>query len=158
MHKPICSQSAYSNIQTPHFLREVSAILVIAVYIPTQADAMSALGELHGLINTHPVAGDFNHADLKHCYPGSIKMYAFKSREKNILDQVCTNILGACKAAPFPYLGSSDHISLMTLSYKSVVCRTRPAERTVQVSSECCNTTQDCIEITAWGCFHRELT
>ena len=39
------------------------------------------------------------------------KSVDFPTRDRNILDQVYANILGAYKAAPSPHLCSSDHIS-----------------------------------------------
>ncbi len=68
-----------SIICRPFYLpREISSIIIIAVYIPPQADTSLALSKLHdelsGYINKHPdtasiIAGDFNKANLKKVMP-----------------------------------------------------------------------------------------
>lgn len=58
------------------------------------------------------------------------------TKDDNILDQVYTDITRANKAAPSPYLGLSDHTSMiMTPAYKPVVCRSKHIKM-VQVWSE----------------------
>ena len=146
----------------PFYLpREFSVFLNTAAYIPPHANAKLALEELHNSLNSqlnaHPdrvliVAGDFNHAILKTGLLKLPKNINFPTRDFNILDQVYTNIRGACKAVPAPHLGLSDHISLLMMpSYRPVVCRSRPTTKTVQVWNEGAITSlQHCFDITHW--------
>lgn len=147
-----------------YMLREFSAILITAVYIPLQANAKLALEKLYRTINNQLnaqpeaiviVAGDFNHVELKAVLPKFHKNINFPTRGNNILDQVYTNIPGAYKAAASSHLGMSDHIALeMTPAYRPLICRTRPTVKTVQVwSEEATSMLQDCFELTDWGVF-----
>ncbi len=150
-----------------HMPREFSSILIIAVYIPPQANAKLALEELHTAINnqlnTQPetvmiVAGDFNHVELKAVLPKFYKNINFLTRGNNILDQVYTNIPGAYKAAASSHLGMSDHIALeMIPAYKPLICRARPTVKTVQVwGDEATSMLQDCFEHTDWDVFKED--
>jgi len=108
--------------------RDFTVILITAVYIPPQANAKLALEELHNTINSqlnaYPeaaviIAVDFNHVDLKIVMPKLYSNVHFPTRDKNILDQVYTNIPGAYKAILSSHLGLSDHISIeMIPSYR----------------------------------------
>lgn len=73
----------------------------------------------------------------------------------NVLDQVCTNIPQAFKAAPSAHLGQSDHISLVLRpAYRPHTCRSKPAVRTVKVrSEEATSMLQDCFDNTDWHVF-----
>ncbi len=144
--------------------REFTAILITGVYIPPRANAKMALEELHNIINSqmnaYPegaviIAGDFNRTDLKTVMPKLHTNVHFPTRDKNILDQVYTNIPGAYKATLSPHLGLSDHISIeMILSYRPLICRTQPAVKTVQVwNDEAISQLQDCFENTDWELF-----
>ncbi|KAI4883243.1 hypothetical protein NFI96_004646 [Prochilodus magdalenae] len=149
----------------PFFLpREFSAVLLTAVYVPPQAKAKLALSRLHDAINNqlsaHPdgvviVAGDFNHADLKSVMPKFYNNVHFPTRESNILDQVYTNIPHLYKVKPSAHLGLSDHISLkLTPAYRPLICRTKPAVRTVRVwTEEATSMMQDCFDSTDWHLF-----
>ncbi|KAI4889320.1 hypothetical protein NFI96_006060 [Prochilodus magdalenae] len=149
----------------PFFLpREFSAVLLTAVYVPPQANAKLALSRLHDAINNqlsaHPdsvviVAGDFNHADLKSVMPKFYNNVRFPTRESNILDQVYTYIPYLYKVKPSAHLGLSDHISLkLTPAYRPLICRTKPAVRTVQVwTEEATSMMQDCFDSTDWHLF-----
>ncbi|KAI4881601.1 hypothetical protein NFI96_007439 [Prochilodus magdalenae] len=149
----------------PFFLpREFSAVLLTAVYVPPQANAKLALSRLHDAINNqlsaHPdgvviVAGDFNHADLKSVMPKFYNNMRFPTRESNILDKVYTNIPHLYKVKPSAHLGLSDHISLkLTPAYRPLICRTKPAVRTVRVwTEEATSMMQDCFDSTDWHLF-----
>ncbi len=101
------------------------------------------------------IAGDFNRTDLKTVMPKLHTNLHFPTRDKNILDQVYTNIPGAYKATLSPHLGLSDHISIeMIPSYRPLICRTQPAVKTVQVwNDEAISQLQDCFENTDWELF-----
>ncbi len=139
--------------------RLFTAILITGVYIPPRASAKMALEELHNIINSqmnaYPegaviIAGDFNRTDLKTVMPKLHTNVHFPTRDKNIFDQVFTNITGAYKATLSPHLGLSDHISIeMIPSYRPLICRTQPAVKTVQVwNDEAISQLQDCFENT----------
>lgn len=144
--------------------REFTAIIITAVYIPPRANTKIVLEELHEAINSqldaYPegaviVAGDFNHVDLRTVMPKLYTSIHFPTRDNNILDQVYINIPRAYKAAPFPHLGLSDHISIDLMpSYRPLICRTRPTVKTVQVwNEESTARLQDCFENTDWDLF-----
>uniref|UniRef100_A0A3B5QBX0 Reverse transcriptase domain-containing protein n=1 Tax=Xiphophorus maculatus TaxID=8083 RepID=A0A3B5QBX0_XIPMA len=145
-------------------VRELSSIVIVAVYIPPRANAKLALEELYCLIsvqmNSNPeaaviVAGDFNHVELKAVFPKFHKSINFPTRDNNILDQVYCNIPGAYKAVAAPHLGMSDHISVELIPvYKPLACRTKPTTRIVQVwTEEASSALQDCFEHTDWSVF-----
>lgn len=149
----------------PFYLpRDITQVLVAAVYIHPRANANIAMSKLHDTIskqlNNHPesffiVAGDFNHTNLKTVLPKFHKNVDIKTRKGRTLDQVYTNIPGAYKARPSPHLGHSDHLSLfLTPVYKPLICRSKPQYRTIQCWTE--ETTlilQDCFENTSWELF-----
>jgi len=74
-----CSEAIeYMTVKCrPHYLpREVTAVFVVAVYIPPDAKANEALKELHNNISSlqhkeasYVVAGDFNHVNLTDTLP-----------------------------------------------------------------------------------------
>ena len=92
-----------------------------AGYIPRHASATTALEELHvsdnNHLNAHPegtvIGADFSHLNM--ILPIFHKNVNFPFRDKHILDQVYTNILGEYKVVPSPHLGLSDRISLETV-------------------------------------------
>lgn len=108
----------------PFYLpREVTSVLITAVYIPPQANAKLALDQLQGAINkcmtARPdsvviAAGDFNHANLNTVMPKFFKNVTIPTRDKNTLDQVYTSIQNAYKVIPLPHLGLSDHLCLLS--------------------------------------------
>lgn len=54
--------------------RKFTAIIIMAVHIPSQANTKAALVKLHSAISNqltmHPdMAGDFNHSELKTIFP-----------------------------------------------------------------------------------------
>lgn len=104
----------------PFYLpREFSAVFLLTVYIPPEADHVTALGVLHSVISrwetVHPdavfiVAGDFNHCNLKNVFPMYHQSVCFTTRENNTLDLVYSNVKNAYKAVPRPHFGQLDHI------------------------------------------------
>ncbi|KAK3562666.1 hypothetical protein QTP86_004086 [Hemibagrus guttatus] len=80
--------------------REFRAVFLRAVYIPPEADHVSALEILHNVISrqetAHPdavfiMAGDFNHCNFRNVHPMYHQHVCFPTRENNILDQGKTN-------------------------------------------------------------------
>lgn len=78
-----------------YILREFTAVLIRAVYIPPQANAKQALEELHtamsSQLNAYPegiviVVGDFNHVVLIVVLPKFSKNISFSTRDTNTLD------------------------------------------------------------------------
>lgn len=102
---------------------EFSAVFQLSVYIPPQADHVTALG-LHDIITRQDianpdavliVAGDFNHCNPRNLLPKYYQHMCFLTREENILDKACSNVNDADRAVPRPHFGQSDHISVFTL-------------------------------------------
>ena len=148
-------------------VRELSSVVIIAVYIPPRANAKLALEELYCLIsgqmNANPeaaviVAGDFNHVELKAVFPKFHKFIKFPTRDNNTLDQLYCNIKGAYKAAAAPHFGMSDHISVELIpAYRPLICRSKPTTKTIQVwTEEASAALQDCFEQTDWEVFKRD--
>ncbi|KAK0131026.1 RNA-directed DNA polymerase from mobile element jockey [Merluccius polli] len=112
---------------------------------------------IHKCLVAHPestfiVAGDFNHANLKtvlHTFHRNVKC---ATRGNNILDQVYTNIAHAYRAQAYPYLGLSDHVSLLLHPYYTQKARsTRPVVRSVRTWPEdAIPRLQDCFDSTDW--------
>ncbi len=101
-----------SIICRPFYLpREFSSRVVIAVYIPPQADTSLALSKLYdvlsGYINKHPdaasiIAGDFNKANLKKVMPNFHQHISCPTRAPNTLDHCYTQFKNAYKARSLP--------------------------------------------------------
>jgi len=98
----------------PFFLpRELTVVIVTAVYIPPQANVNTPLSLLLDPINhqqqahpggVHIVAGDFNKAKLKSVLPKFYQHVKCPTRGKNTLDHVYSNIKHAYRAIPLPHL------------------------------------------------------
>ncbi|KAK0155001.1 hypothetical protein N1851_002677 [Merluccius polli] len=134
--------------------REFSVVYICAL-------ALSQLYKcIHKCLVAHPestfiVAGDFNHANLKtvlHTFHRNVKC---ATRGNNILDQVYTNIAHAYRAQAYPYLGLSDHVSLLLDPYYTQKARsTRPVVRSVRTWPEdAIPRLQDCFDSTDWDVF-----
>ncbi|XP_053532800.1 multivesicular body subunit 12Ba isoform X1 [Ictalurus punctatus] len=107
----------------PFFLpRELTVVIITAVYIPPDANVNTALSLLLNTINeqqraypdgVHIIAGDFNKANLKAVLPKFYQHVKCFTRGENTLDHVYSNIKHAYRAIPLPHLGQSDHLSLL---------------------------------------------
>lgn len=126
----------------PHYLpREISAVVVVAVYIPPDANASSALSCMLTAINkdqsSYPdgvfiVAGDFNHVNLKTVLPRSEQHVKCTTRGEKTLDCVYTN--KAYRAFPLLHLGWSDHLSLfLTPAYHPIIKRHQPTIKAIKI-------------------------
>lgn len=97
----------------PYYLpRELTSVIVTAVYTPPDANAKLAMKELHAAISkqqtTHPeaafiVAGDFNHFNFKTVLLRFHQHVSCHTRGNKTLDHVYCNIAGSYKATPLPH-------------------------------------------------------
>ena len=154
----------------PYYLpRELTSIILTAVYIPPDANARLAMKELSAAINKHQnkhpeaafiVAGDFNHTNLKTVLPRFHQHVSCHTRGDKTLDHVYSNLAGAYKATPLPHIGQSDHLSLfLTPRYSPLIQRVKPAVRTIKVWPEGTDAVlQDRFKNTDWNMFtHTDL-
>lgn len=126
----------------PFYLpREFSAVIPIAVYIPPQANTISALSSLHDVISKHLsdhpdaallVIGDFNKANLKQVLPHFFQHISCPTRGERTLDHCYSPFKDAYKASSLPAFGKSDHAAVMLLpKYKQRLRREAPSTREV---------------------------
>ncbi len=151
----------------PFYLpREFTAIVIVAVYIPSCANAKDALHELYSAISEQQtnnpngffiIAGDFNHANLKTVLPKFYQHVNFATRGNNTLDFVYTTVKNAYKAEPRPHLG---YISVMlTPAYRPLLKLAKPVQKQITVWPD--NDTsalQDCFQDTDWNMFKEAAT
>ena len=156
---------ALTVICRPFYLpREITVVIIMAVYIPPDANVSIALNYLHGAISkqqqaypdgVHIVAGDFNRACLKAVLPKFIQYVKCATREGRILDHVYCNIRHAYRAVPQPHIGLSDHLSLHLIpAYTPHIRKNKPTTRTINTWPEdALSQLQDCFSTTEWGLF-----
>lgn len=149
----------------PFYLpRELTAVIIIAVYVPPSANVKQAMGELYNTISqlqtAHPdtfyiVAGDFNKASLKPVLPKFYLHVDCVTRGNNRLDLVYTNIKNAYKAAPLPHIYSSDHLTVMlTPAYRPRARQEPAALKDIRVwPQEAVPALQGCFGCTQWSIF-----
>nr|XP_057925471.1 uncharacterized protein LOC131127531 isoform X2 [Doryrhamphus excisus]XP_057925472.1 uncharacterized protein LOC131127531 isoform X2 [Doryrhamphus excisus]XP_057925473.1 uncharacterized protein LOC131127531 isoform X2 [Doryrhamphus excisus] len=149
--------------------RELTVVIVTAVYIPPDANASTALSLLLNVINEHQrahpdgvyiIAGDFNKANLKTVLPKFHQHVKCPTRGANTLDHVCSNIKHGYRATPLPHLGQSDHLSLLlTPAYTPLRRRSRPTKKIITTLPEnALSELQDCLQHTDWDLFqHQDL-
>ena len=138
----------------PYYLpRELSSVIVTAVYIPPQADTTTVLKELHWTLckleTIYPeaafiVAGDLNKA-WEQGYLNSNQHINCSTRRGNTLDHCYSNFHDAVPRTPF---GKSDHDAILLLpSYRQKLKQDVPVTRIIQCwydQSE--STLQDCFD------------
>ena len=166
-----CPNLEYMTVKCrPFYLpREFTVVMTTVVYIPPEADANLAIGQLHGSISSqmskHPdavyiAAGDFNHANLKAALPKFHQHVKCATRGANTLDKVYTNIKLGYRAKQLPHLGKSDHMSLLLIPAYAPVRRTAPTIiKTVKTwPDDASQQLQDCFDNTNWDIFeHQDL-
>ena len=154
----------------PFYLpRELTVVIVAAVYIPPDANVSTALSLLLASINkqqlAHPdgafiVAGDFNQACLKSVLPKFVQYVECATRGDKTLDHVYCNIKQAYRVTPLPHLAGSDHLCLsLTPSYTPLRRATKPETMTITTWPEgALSQLQDCFSWTSWEVFeHHDL-
>ncbi|XP_072769008.1 uncharacterized protein [Nerophis lumbriciformis] len=148
-------------------LRELSVVIITAVYIPPDAKVNTALSLLLNTVNeqqrahpdgVHIIAGDFNKANLKTVLPKFYQHVKCSTRGKNTLDHVYTNIKHAYRATPLPQLGQSDHLSLLlSPTYTPIRRQARPITKTVMTwPDDALPKLQDCFQHTDWDLFQQQ--
>ncbi len=120
----------------PFYLpQEFDAVLITAVYIPTDANANKAQSYLLHAINfnqtfypdaVHIIAGDFNHADLKRVPSKFNQRIKCATRGGINLDKVCYNFKKGYRLISLPHLGQSDHLSVLLMPTYTPLRRKTP--------------------------------
>ena len=159
---------AMSVVCRPFYLpRELTVVIITAVYIPPDANISIALTYLHDSVNkqqqahpdgVHIIAGDFNQACLKTVLPNFIQYVRCSTRGNNTLDRVYSNIKHAYRAVPLPHLGLSDHLSLLLIpAYTPLRRKTKPIIKTVKTWPEgALSQLQDCFAHTDWSILEQQ--
>ena len=142
---------------------EFSLVIVTVVYIPCQADTMTALKELHWTLckleTTYPeaafiVAGDFNKANLRKTLKKFYQHIDWSTRSAKTLDHHYSNFQDANKA-PSPPFGKLDHdLILLIPSYRQKLKQEVPVLRSIQCwSDQTESMLQDCFDHVDWNMF-----
>ena len=146
----------------PYYLpRELSHVVVVAVYIPPSANPTKACETAHSTISrlqtNHPsalilISGDFNHVTLKKSLPDFRQYVSCFTRGDKTLDLMYANLRDAYSSSPLPPLGKSDHnLVLLTPCYVPLVKRQPATMKTVRRwTDEAIDSLQGCFEITDW--------
>ena len=140
IHGHCCKDLEVLAVQCrPFYLpRELSNIIIVAVYSPPDADVNNAMSRLHDVITErlrrHPdagcvVLGDFNSACLKKALPRFVQHVDCATRGGNTLDKVYTQLKGAYKVTPLPHLATSDHVTLQLSPTYTPKRRSAPAAK-----------------------------
>lgn len=121
-----CSRDveSLSVLRRPFLLKELTVVILTAVYIPPDAIVSSALAHHHQTISkqqkihpdgVHVIAGDLSQACLKSVLPKFTQYVNCATRGNNTLHHVYCNLKYAYRTVPLPHLGLSDHLSLLLL-------------------------------------------
>ncbi len=162
-----CSRDlgSLSVLCRPFYLpRELSVVILTAVYIAPDANASSGLAHLHQVISkqqknhpegVHVIAGDFNQARLKSVLPKFTQYMNCATRGNNILDHVYCNLKQAYRTVALPHLGCTDHLSLLLLPAYTPLRRTaKPCIKTITTwPDKALSQLQDCFSSTEWSLF-----
>ncbi len=144
--------------------REFTAIIIMAVSIPPQANTDQALKEMYGNISeqetAHPdaafvVTGDFNKANFRTRAPKYFQHITISTRGDRVLDHCYSPFRDTFKSLPRPLFGKSDHSSILLLpAYRHKLKREAPALRTIQCWSDQSDAIlQDCFDHVDWDMF-----
>lgn len=106
---------ALSVVCRPIYLpRELTTVIITAVYIPPDANTSTALAYLRNVIKeqqqaypegVHIIARDFNQACLKTVLSNFTQYVKCATRGNNTLDRVYSGLKHAYRAVPLPHLG-----------------------------------------------------
>ncbi len=143
-------------------LREFTAIIITAVYIPPQANIDQALKELYGKISdqetVHPYAtfvvmGD--KANFRTIAPKYFQHITINTRGDRVLEHCHSPFRDAYKSLSRSSFGKSDHSSVLLLpAYRQKLKREAPAPRTIQCWSDQSDAIlQDCFDHVDWDMF-----
>ncbi len=135
--------------------REITAIIIMAVYIPPQANTDQELRELYGNISDQETAlpdaafvitGDFNKANFRTIAPKYFQHITINTRGDRVLDHCYSPFRDACKL---------DHSSVLLLpAYRQKLKHEAPALRTIQCWSDHSDAIlQDCFDHVDWDMF-----
>lgn len=110
------------TVRCPFYLPwELSANIIVAVYVAASAHVMEAMEVLHDITGTqqtaHPdaffiAAGDYDQASLKTVLPKFHQLVNFANRGSSTLDLVYTNIKDSHRAASLAHVGNSEHLAV----------------------------------------------
>nr|XP_049591334.1 uncharacterized protein LOC125978210 [Syngnathus scovelli] len=156
----------YTSVRCrPYFLqREITVVIITAVYIPPNANASAALSLLLNTINeqqrahpdgVHIIAGDSESED---CTPPFHQHVKCPTRGERTLDHVYSKIKHRNRAMPLPHLGQTDYLSLLLIpAYTPLRRRSRPTTKTVTTwPGNALSPLQDCLQNTDWDLFHHQ--
>ncbi|KAI4885725.1 hypothetical protein NFI96_026178, partial [Prochilodus magdalenae] len=144
--------------------REVSGVIVTAVYIPPQADADLTLGKLYEAVNRQETAcivvGDFNKANFRKVAPKFVQHVLCSTRGSRMLDHCYTHFHDVYKPLPRPQFGKSDHSSILLLpTYRQKLKQAPPTIRDVhRWTDQSDSMLQDCFDHVDWEMFWEALT
>ena len=147
--------------------REFSAIHVVVVYMPPDANYNAAVGKLHehiDMIENHSpdsvniIVGDFNQCPVRNNLPGYDQFVTCKTRGDNIIDLCFVNVKNSYVSHQKPALGESDHNMIhMVPTYKQKLKSSKPITRSRQVwSDEVCDSLRACFELTDWDVLYSQ--
>ncbi|KAK0146400.1 putative RNA-directed DNA polymerase from transposon BS [Merluccius polli] len=151
----------------PFYLpREFTSIIISAVYIPPQADTVTALSELHEVLAGHQttlrdaaliVAGDFNRANLKTVRPDLRQHITCATRGERTLDHCYSPFKDGYRAKSLPPFGKSDHAAILLIpKYKQRLKQEAPVRREVtRWSDQSEASLQDALDTADWEMFRR---
>ena len=145
----ILSQSCSPDLESltiecrPSYLpREISSVILTAVYIHPRANTDTAIRELSAIIARHKnaspdcltiTAGGFNEANLKRELPKLRQLVTCRTRGNKTLDHCYCSHKNAYKSVERPALGNSDHsMVLLKPSYKQQLKQSKPGVKSVK--------------------------
>ncbi len=158
--KSFCSPDLefHTLLYRPFWLpREITAIIITAVYIPPQANTDQALKELYGNISEQETAypdaafvvtGDFNKANFRTIALKYFQHITINTRGDRVLDHCYTPVRYAYKPLPHP------PSVLLLPAYRQKLKREAPALRTIQCWPDQSDAIlQDCFDHVDWDMF-----
>ncbi len=157
-------ETLFINCKPFYSQREFCSFILVSVYIPTHANARSALQKLANQIKDteqkHPdsvliILWDFNKANLSCKLPNYRQHITCPTRKGNILDHCYTTIKEAYHSVPRAALGLSDHCLIHLIpTYGQKLKSAKPVLRTVKRwTNEAEKDIKACFDLTDWSVF-----